>query len=348
MSRPFDETASSALQTPSPQAGRSSSEPADTWQLRSLPSTESAAQAVALAASLEASTLAQCADVEQLARAAFDLARQVVGLERVAIYLREPCSGRVRLRGTWGVGAEGQVTDEHHLTHELSPYDGLMLLDLRRAGACALYRPRALRTAIDGEQILGLGVGWVMVTPLIWGNDLVGVLYNDAALSGSAPDPSKQVAAAVLASFVGLRLGTTQPGRWEELRSATEQGQLAARVRERLQQDPGLRGKVLAAQLGVSPGHLARAFRRETGLSLVEYRNRQRIARFSEALAQSDPALSKRQVAAASGFGSYAQLNRIQKKLGHTIRRYRAESGPAASALLARAPRSPSPWPPLR
>jgi AraC-like DNA-binding protein len=51
------------------------------------------------------------------------------------------------------------------------------------------------------------------------------------------------------------------------------------------------------------------------GLSLVDYRNRKRIDRFWDTLRRRGRAYSLKQAAFDAGFGSYAQFNRIHKKL---------------------------------
>jgi NAD(P)-dependent dehydrogenase (short-subunit alcohol dehydrogenase family) len=47
-----------------------------------------------------------------------------------------------------------------------------------------------------------------------------------------------------------------------------------------LGRDPLASGEFLAREIGISPGHLARSFKTEMGVSLVEYRNRLRVERF--------------------------------------------------------------------
>jgi len=66
----------------------------------------------------------------------------------------------------------------------------------------------------------------------------------------------------------------------------------------------------LARQCGLSPSHLSRLFQRQTGMSLVAFRNRQRLERFLRAYGdgQRDDILS---AALAAGFGSYAQFHRV-------------------------------------
>jgi AraC-like DNA-binding protein len=321
----------------------------DGWKARALSMTESSSLAAALATSLVASELLKCPDIDQVLRSATELARDSIGLERVAFYLREPCAGRLVLRGSWGTGAQGETTDEHGLEHELSLKDGLALQNLRAAGACALYRPKAPWLSVEGGRPVILGEGWVMVTPLISGNDLIGVIYNDTALSHGAVDASKQAALAVLANFVSMEYASRCSSvRWESLRSLGGPSMLVQRVRNAVDQNLATRGNELAAEFGVSPGHLARVFKREMGVSLVEYRNRKRIDRFWDAIQEGSRAPSLKQAAVDAGFGSYAQFNRVHKKfVGRGPGRDERRSSPGL-ATNAAAPRGPGPWPTSR
>jgi methylphosphotriester-DNA--protein-cysteine methyltransferase len=324
-------------------------EPREAWEARGLSTAQGSSLAAALATSLAASELSSCAGLDPLLKSATELARNFVGLERVAFYLREPRPGSLLLRGSWGTGAHGETTDEHGLSHELSAHDALALLNLRKTGACALYRPRAPWIAWQGDRSVVLGSGWVMVTPLFSGTELVGVMYNDAALTGSALEPSKQAAAAVIANFVSLEYTSRcSPVRWESMGALADPGGLVQRVQNALDQNLTKRGKELAAEFGVSEGHLSRAFKRGMGISLVEYRNRKRIDRFREAIQRRGQAQDLKQAVLEAGFGSYAQFHRTHKKfVGEGL--WRQERRGSAAALGKAAPQHcPGPWPPAR
>jgi len=70
----------------------------------------------------------------------------------------------------------------------------------------------------------------------------------------------------------------------------------------------------LGRHCGVSPSHLSRLFARHTGVSIVEFRNRQRVERFL-ALYGSGHRYTLRGAALAAGFGSYAQFHRIFRRM---------------------------------
>ena len=70
----------------------------------------------------------------------------------------------------------------------------------------------------------------------------------------------------------------------------------------------------LARQAGLSPSRLSRLFRAQTGVSLVEYRNQQRLERFLR-LYRQGRRWSMLAAALTAGFGSYPQFHRVFKRL---------------------------------
>jgi AraC-like DNA-binding protein len=69
----------------------------------------------------------------------------------------------------------------------------------------------------------------------------------------------------------------------------------------------------LARRLGINRGDLSRLFSRENGLSIAEYRNRQRTMAFLLEVDQHPGNLMR--AALASGFGSYSQCHRVFRQL---------------------------------
>lgn len=88
----------------------------------------------------------------------------------------------------------------------------------------------------------------------------------------------------------------------------------------------------VAAQVGVHPGHLTRAFRARFGVSPIEYVLDLRVRRAADALAMSDAPLCR--IAVDVGFADQPHLTRV----------FRRETGltPAAYRRLSRAARSGS------
>lgn len=73
----------------------------------------------------------------------------------------------------------------------------------------------------------------------------------------------------------------------------------------------------LSRHCGLSPSRLSRLFARQTGVSLVDFRNTQRLERFLRLYGQGRR-LSLTEAALEAGFGSYPQFHRIFKqRLGY-------------------------------
>lgn len=73
----------------------------------------------------------------------------------------------------------------------------------------------------------------------------------------------------------------------------------------------------LARLLRVSPYRLSRSFSQQMGLSLTRYRNRVRVGRAMDRLAEGEPSLAN--LAAQLGFADQAHLSRtVREHLGHT------------------------------
>jgi AraC family transcriptional regulator len=94
-------------------------------------------------------------------------------------------------------------------------------------------------------------------------------------------------------------------------------------VRKRL--DQPLTIGALAAEVGVHPAHLSRAFRRRFGTTLVDHLRAVRVEAARDLLARSTLGLAE--VAAAAGFADQSHLTRVFKRAtGVTPGRYRRSS----------------------
>lgn len=79
----------------------------------------------------------------------------------------------------------------------------------------------------------------------------------------------------------------------------------------------------LARHAGLSPARLSRLFKQQTGVALVDFRNRQRIERFL-GLYGTGQRLTMLDAALEAGFGSYPQFHRVFKRvLGCSPGKYR-------------------------
>ena len=274
--------------------------------------------------------LAACADTDSMLKKAVELARTRLGLERVGIYLSEKLAdGTIAMRGTWGTGRVGETTDEHRLWHEISSTDCEILRRTQVSGGLWLSYNDSPYLAQEAGQNLIIGRGWVAVTPLVSGGEVVGMMYNDTAISNTPVDEGKQARAAVF-----CRLLADLVVRRTVVEQKEERSPLVRQILASLGREPPVSGEQLAKELGISPGHLARSFKAEMGCSLVEYRNRQRIERFFTSVDRGGSNIQE--AAEEAGFGSYAQFHRVFRKLlGTTPREYltgrKSPSAPDAS-----------------
>lgn len=88
----------------------------------------------------------------------------------------------------------------------------------------------------------------------------------------------------------------------------------------------------LSRQAGLSPAQLRRLFRDQLGMTMSEFRNRQRLARFVQ-LYGTGRRLDLLQAADAAGFGSYAQFYRVLRaQMGCSPAEYKRRVRPAPPA----------------
>lgn len=260
-----------------------------------------------------ADELASYVDTDQMLRRAVEMARERIGLERVGLFLRDPRAERILLRGTWGTGANGQTTDEHAVHHEYDPDVAELMRSLQHNGALWRQIESPLQCVEDPRRNVEFGYGWLVMTPLVSARELVGVMYNDSALSRSPVDELKQVRTAVFCSHVAtLFLHRRNRFDWP-VRPTTQRSPWVRSVLRALEDDPCSSGASLARELSISPGYLARSFKAEMGISLVEYRHRRLMARFFDAIERGQANLLA--AALEAGFSSYTQFHRVYRKM---------------------------------
>ena len=116
-------------------------------------------------------------------------------------------------------------------------------------------------------------------------------------------------------------------------------------VARRLRADPGAGGLgELARAAGLSPSHLSRLFKAQTGVSITRFRNQRRLERF-RALYGDGRRTTALAAALDAGFGSYAQFYRVVR--AETARspsgmRAASQAGAGAAAARTRAREEPS------
>jgi AraC-like DNA-binding protein len=185
-----------------------------------------------------------------------------------------------------------------------------------------------------GQPTQVVGEGWVVCTPVCAGDKRLGMLYNDAGLTDAPVDDQRQLHAALLCFLVASALRAKQhSNQFANLPSTTARHPSLRHAVHLLARDPSLGGEKLVAELDISLSHLARLFKRELGISLVEYRNQLRLERCTTLIEAGRTNLLR--AALEAGFGSYAQFHRVFRSTrGKAPREYFAERG-------IRIPRSP-------
>jgi transcriptional regulator GlxA family with amidase domain len=148
------------------------------------------------------------------------------------------------------------------------------------------------------------------------------MMFNDTGVSGEPVDEAKQAHAAILCSLLGTILDPTRGSLTHGTAPVESSGRrLVTATVAMLAKDPAMGGKQIAGKLDISLSRLARVFKAEMGMSLVEYRNRLRLDRFAVLLDRGRTNLLE--AAVAAGFGSYAQFHRVFRALHHmTPREY--------------------------
>jgi len=251
-------------------------------------------------------------NLDDMLRHAVAFARDRLQLERVSIFLRDEKNGL--MRGTFGTGPAGETMDERWHAHPVTREQCEALRRLVPQGRLWNYYDDVELQVIQPRRKLIVGRGWNTTTPLLAAGKVVGVMYTDAALSGSAFDPERQARAALFCSSIANLVHARQPGLMNENTGGPGQPtRMVRRVLAALERDACVRGQDLAHEFGVSPGHLARIFKSELGVSLVEYRNRLRLRSFFDHVGQGEANLIR--AAHAAGFGSYAQFHRVYRQL---------------------------------
>jgi len=145
-----------------------------------------------------ADELIACVDTDTFYRRAVELARERLGLERCAIFVR---SGPDFV-GTYGTDRNGTTSDEHHhrfpIRQDWMDHFQKMRPDDRRT---VVHQQPYIE--VSGNHTESFGEGWVAVTPIQAAGELLGVLCNDAAISGAPLDEARQEIITVYCSLLG-------------------------------------------------------------------------------------------------------------------------------------------------
>lgn len=257
-------------------------------------------------------------DVDSVLKSAVELARSRLGLKRVAFFLYD--EHRELMLGTWGTDLEGRTVDEHHVMYQLGVGDREAFRRAEQGERFTVFDDCPIVVQKDDVTEV-VGAGWVACTPIRGARGNLGVMFNDAGTSGAPLDAEAQERASLLCSFLGVLLDHGPRTRSTSSLLTTTAHPIVVGTLRLLAKDPSMVGKELAAELGLSVSRLARVFKEQMGMSLVEYRNRLRLERFDLLLDQGGDNLLG--AALAAGFGSYSQFHRVFRAMrGVTPKRY--------------------------
>jgi AraC-like DNA-binding protein len=260
-------------------------------------------------------------DTDLVLRRAIELARDRIGLKRVGIFVLDPA--RNVMLGTWGMDLSCTVVDEHQVIYDLCGSDQEAL---RRSADerihftvfenCPIIEHHRGETRIAGR-------GWVAKTPIRSMDGAIGMMFNDAGLTGTPVDEVKQAQAAILCMMLGSMLDPVRGllgRRAGALFESPSQSVVSSTV-EMLEREPGMGGSEIARTLNISQTRLGRMFKAVKGMSLVDYRNRLRLQRFVALLDGGETNLLE--AALEAGFGSYSHFHRVfRAQLHATPREY--------------------------
>jgi signal transduction histidine kinase/DNA-binding LacI/PurR family transcriptional regulator/CheY-like chemotaxis protein/PAS domain-containing protein len=148
-----------------------------------------------------ADELVALTDRDQFYRRAVELAREKIGLERCGLHVLSP-DGK-KLCGTFGTDMQGRITDERGVVHDRGPLAKALEADLEAGRVRWVSVEGQERTHIAHGQQIQDGRGWIAAVPVHGPGQLLGILFNDTAISGAPLDEAKQEAAIVYGSLLG-------------------------------------------------------------------------------------------------------------------------------------------------
>ncbi len=140
-------------------------------------------------------------DLDTLLRRAVELARERLGLERVALFLEDEDGDH--LIGTYGTDLAGRTTDERSVRFRRGAHWHEALQLPRPDGTRWTMLPDQTRYDWREDHSVPIGRGWIAYTPIRSSDGPVGVLVNDSAGSGGPMLESAQELAAVFGSLLG-------------------------------------------------------------------------------------------------------------------------------------------------
>jgi signal transduction histidine kinase len=151
-----------------------------------------------------ASEMLACETQDNLWKMAVEMARQELGVERCAIFVRDTESNE--MVGTFGTNLSGQTTDERAL--RFVPTELLWqtaMQPMRTPSQWVVSRETTLyEISNDGKSNVTIGTGWVVLTPISSRDNVpFAIMSNDCAITRAPLDDDRQDLLAVFCSLLG-------------------------------------------------------------------------------------------------------------------------------------------------
>jgi PAS domain S-box-containing protein len=142
-----------------------------------------------------ADELLSCADLDTLYRRAIELAREKLKVERCGLFTLDEQGW---LCGTYGTDLQGQTSDERSAHFRPVNLEGL------NATSDQAWKIIESEHAFwEGDQHRMIGAGWVGATFIRTRDRVMGVFYNDTAITHTPVDEAQQEVLAVYCSLLG-------------------------------------------------------------------------------------------------------------------------------------------------
>jgi PAS domain S-box-containing protein len=142
-----------------------------------------------------ADQLMACADLDTLYRRAVELVREDLQVERCGLFMLDTQGW---LCGTYGTDLHRQTTDERGAHFQPVSLEGF---DARSNQLWAVAEAEQTYWDAAGQQVVGRG--WVATTFIRTRDRVMGVLYNDTAITRAPVDEAQQEVLAVYCSLLG-------------------------------------------------------------------------------------------------------------------------------------------------
>ena len=144
--------------------------------------------------------LMACPDLDSTYRRAVEFARERLGIERCALFLIDRHD---QVTGTYGTNMRGETTEEYR--------NGFQMWEVSKVPAewqVTLQDPHwtsfnDIYYSWEDGRAVQVGQGWICMSPIQSTTGLIGIMNNDAAISGAPLDEGKQEVLSVYCSLIG-------------------------------------------------------------------------------------------------------------------------------------------------